>query len=343
MRAIVKTERQYGGVSVVDLPIPDIADDEVLVRVNVASICGSDVHLYKYSVTHHFVNTPIIMGHEYAGVVEKVGPNARGVSPGDFVAIEAVDYCGRCGPCLHGKKHLCKHFAIAGMHRMGGFAEYAVVRAHLLHPLPLDYPMDRASWVEPTSVVVHAVEDRSRISNGDIVLVTGPGPIGLLAAQVAKAKGATVIVAGADSDEEMRLPIARSLGMHTVNLSTTDTASFLRDEFERDSVDWAIECSGASQVVEPLLNLVEKGTGVTFIGLFAHPVEIQTFTGAVRKELDLLTSFSSTWNNYEAAIRLLYDGVISVEGMTTFYDVDRAVEAFEDTVARTVLKPVFRF
>ncbi|MCL6444309.1 MAG: alcohol dehydrogenase catalytic domain-containing protein [Alicyclobacillus sp.] len=260
-------------------------------------ICGSDIHLYKFSETHHFVQTPIVMGHEYAGIVEKVGALVEDFAAGDAVAVEAVDYCGTCALCRRRKWHLCKRFAIAGMHRTGGFSEYAAVKSRLLHRLPNGFAMQRASWVEPVSVAVHAVEDRSSLTVGDLVLVTGPGPIGLLAAQVAREKGANVIVAGVDSDEELRLPLASKLGFHTVNLSRTDLPTWLKQQFGRDSVDWAIEASGASSVVELLLRVTEKGGGITLIGLFAHPVELYSLTEAVRKELKLLASFSSTPDN----------------------------------------------
>jgi L-iditol 2-dehydrogenase len=343
VKAIVKTDRVYGGVKVLDLPVPEIQDDEVLLRVKAASICGSDVHLYRFAPTHHFVQTPIIMGHEYAGVVERVGSKVQGFQPGDRVAAEAVAYCGECRPCKSGKKHLCQSFQIAGMHRAGGFAEYVVVKPHLLHHLPADLHMEHASWVEPTSVVVHAVYDRSRISSDDLVLVTGPGPIGLLAAQVAKVKGATVIVAGVDADEEMRLPMARRLGLHAVNLSKDNLADWLKEYFGRETVDWVVECSGASPVVGQLLGVVEKGSGITFVGLFPKPVQIDDFTTAVRKELDLFTSFSSTPANYEEAMKLLASGEVHVQEMSAPYEVEAAEQAFEDTVARKVLKPVFSF
>lgn len=342
MKAIVKVEKTHGGVKVLDLPVPEPDEHEVLVRIKNASICGSDLHAYHFSPTHHFIQPPVIMGHECSGEVLKVGSQVKDYKPGDRVVIEAIHYCGNCESCRAGRNHICNHFEIRGMHRDGIFAEYTVVEPRFLHKIPDSLSFEQACLVEPASVLTHAVYDRSSIKGGDAELVTGPGPIGLLAAQVARAAGAKPVVAGIDPDEAIRLPIARKLGFPTINWSRDSIAGKLQEYFGRKTVHAVIECSGSSSVFQQSMEIVAKGGSITLVGLFAKRVEANLSIG-VRKEISIFASFASDWTNFERAIALLDKGLVKIEDMVAGYEPDNAIQAFEDAIAKKVAKPVFCF
>ncbi|MCM3716397.1 zinc-dependent alcohol dehydrogenase [Halalkalibacter oceani] len=342
MKAVVKTERTHGGVQVLDVPTPTIGENEVLVKIKNASICGSDVHAYHFAPTHHFIQPPVIMGHECSGEVAEVGAQVKDFKPGDRVVIEAINYCGKCESCLRGNRHICNEFQIRGMHRDGIFAEYVAVPPADLHKIPDSLSFEKACLVEPTSVLTHAVLDRSNIRAGDLVLVTGPGPIGILAAQMVKAVGAEPVVVGIDSDEEIRLPIARELGCQTINVSQQSITDALQELYGRQTVHAVLECSGASPIFQTTLDVVAKGGSITLIGLFAKPVEAN-LSIAVRKEITIYTSFASTWFDFERAIKMLDQGLIQTDKLVAYYDPEDAVQAFEDAIAKKVPKPVFRF
>jgi L-iditol 2-dehydrogenase len=342
MKAIVKVERTHGGVKVMDVDIPAVSEDQVLVKIQNASLCGSDVHAYHFAPTHHFIQPPVIMGHECSGEVVKVGSAVAGYKPGDRVVIEAIEYCGTCEPCRKGRPHICNQFHVRGMHIDGIFAEYVAVSPHYLHKIPDSLSFEKACLVEPTSVLTHAVLDRSDIRAGDLVLVTGPGPIGLLAAEVVKTVGAEPLVVGVDSDKEVRLPIARKLGYHTINVSRQPIEEAIRSHYGRNTVHAAVECSGASPVFQTCLDVVAKGGSITLVGLFAQMVEANLST-AVRKEITVYASYASNWHNFERAIQLLDQGLVRTEELVAYYEPEHAIQAFEDAIARKVAKPVFRF
>ncbi|MEB3103799.1 zinc-dependent alcohol dehydrogenase [Ferviditalea candida] len=342
MKAIVKKEKKFGGIEVTEVPIPDMDHDEVLVRMHHASICGSDIHAYHYAPTHHFIEPPVIMGHEGSGHVEKVGSSVTGFRPGDRVVIEAIQYCGVCESCMKGKRHICNRFQIRGMHRDGVFSEYVAVKAPYLHKFPESLSYAQASLVEPVSVLTHAVLDRSAIGAGDVVLITGPGPIGILGAQMVKIAGAEPVVVGVEADEAVRMPISRSLGIKTINADRESIPEFLIKHYNRETVHAVVECSGAPSAFRTALDLVVKGGNITLVGLFAKLVEAN-LSNAVRKEISIHTSFSSDWENFERAIKLLDRGLFQIDPLVAHYRPDDAIQAFEDAIAKKVPKPMFDF
>jgi L-iditol 2-dehydrogenase len=342
MKAIMKVERKRGGIRVADVAPPIPKEDEVLVRIRNASICGSDLHAYQFSPTHHYLQPPVIMGHECAGEVMEVGSAVTDYRPGDRVVIEATVYCGACKSCLQGKYNICDNLQIRGMHRNGFFTEQVAVKPNYLHKIPDTLSFEKACLVEPLAVSTYAVLDRSDIISGDLVLVTGPGPIGLLAAQVVKVMGAEPVVAGIDSDEEVRLPVARKLGFQTINISRQNIPGALSKMFGRETVHSVLECSGASSIVQTSLEVVAKGGSITLVGLFSKPVKAD-LTIAVRKEISITASCVYDWVNFERSIKLLAQGKIHTENLVSYYKPDHAVEAFEDAIAKKVSKPVFSF
>src|SRR5919199_1629658 len=216
----MKVAPQPGALELREVPRPTPREGEVIVEVAGASICGSDLHMAEWHPMARWMKTPVILGHEFGGVVAEVGRGVADFQPGDKVAAESVIWCGRCPPCRAGKTHICLERRLFGIHEPGGIAEAVAWPQRLLHRLPSSLPPDQAALVEPTTVAVHAVMLQPP-GPGDVVLVTGPGPIGLLAGLVARAAGARVLVAGTPADTSARLPAAARLGLEPLDPTQT--------------------------------------------------------------------------------------------------------------------------
>ncbi len=204
MKAVVKKQRGEGFVELMDVPEPMIGDTDVLVQVNAAGICGSDL-----MILHDFFpgyNVPVILGHEFAGIAKEVGSGVTRISPGERVVCETHAYvCNQCTYCKTGLYNLCMTRKGFGYGLDGAFAKYVKVREPIIHHLPDSIVLDDAAALEPLAVVVNALTKNAKISLGDSVLISGPGPIGLLALQVAKLSGAKKVTVVGTEHSRKRL------------------------------------------------------------------------------------------------------------------------------------------
>src|SRR5918912_753059 len=201
MQAVIKAAAREGAIVVQEMERPRPGPGQVLIEIGAASVCGSDLPIWHWAPAFHpILKPPRILGHEFAGRIVELGPDVAGWAVGDRVISESILGCGACPRCRQGRANICDNFEVRGVHRDGGMAEYAVAEQRLLHRLPDSLPFERAALVEPLSVATHAVLARSGIQAGDRALVLGPGPIGQLVAQVARAaldsvvKGGTVVL-----------------------------------------------------------------------------------------------------------------------------------------------------
>ncbi|MFZ4452767.1 zinc-dependent alcohol dehydrogenase [Salibacterium aidingense] len=342
MKAIRKVKRKYGGIAIENVPPPSPTDEEVLIKIKTASICGSDLHAYTYSPTHHYITTPVTMGHECAGEIIEAGSQVKDYRIGDRVVVEAILYCGTCSSCMEGNTHLCDEFEVRGMKRDGVFTEQIAIHPKYLHKIPDDLPFDQACLTEPLAVAAHAAIDNSRISPGDLVLITGPGPIGMLASYITKAMGAVPIISGISSDEEVRLPLLRKSGFHTINSEKEDIRFVLHHYFDTNHVDVVLECSGTSQVIQPSLGVLRKGGTLTLVGLYSKIAQVD-LTQAVRKEITIRSSCAYEWKNFEQSLKLLDSNTLDIDNIIAHYSAEDAEQAFEDAVNKKVPKPIFQF
>ena len=219
MTGLVQYALQPQAVELRELPVPELGEEDVLLRVGAVSVCGSDVHQY-HNKQSWAVNVPVVLGHEFGGTVARVGARVRGFKEGDRVVSEtAASICGQCVYCRTGEYNLCPQRAGFGYGTHGAMAEFVRVPARCLHHIPDSLPFERAALTEPCCVGYNAVVVKSRVRPGDVVVVLGPGPIGLIAAEMARISGAgTLIVAGMSQDAP-RLAAARALGVtHAVDL-----------------------------------------------------------------------------------------------------------------------------
>jgi L-iditol 2-dehydrogenase len=338
MRAVVKTATGPGALELreVDRPTPDRG--QVLLAVRAAALCGTDVHIAHGSIP---VPVPLILGHELAGVVAEVGAGVIGVAVGQPVTTETdASFCGVCAFCRAGDQHLCPSRKAIGTSSPGGLADFVAIPASGVHPLPDGVDFVAGALTEPLAVAVRAVVERGAIEAGDEVVVIGPGTIGLLVAQVAMSRGATVAVAGLDRHEE-RFRLARELGVpRTVAL---DMATSLDEIFGgRDGlgVDVVIECSGASEAVNAGLRLLRKSGRMILVAFTpgrAVPMDLDL---VVQRELAVVASRGKRPSCFRIALNLLETGRVRTLPLVSHrFQIDGYAEAFE-TAGRSGTKVV---
>lgn len=334
MLALRKLAKRPGAIGVVELERPTPGPGEVLLRVAACGICGSDLHAYNEDPGYEWVKVPVTLGHEFAGTVEAVGPGVTDWSPGMRAAIIAIQYCGACPACRRGQTALCEQRRGQGLSLDGGMAEFSLVTSQFLVPLPPEMDLVTGALVEPLSVAVHTVVERSVIAPGDLAVVTGPGIIGLLCALVARLRGARVIVGGAPADRAFRLPVAEQLGFETIVAGERPLAELLPRP-----ADSVIEASGSSAALAGVLGAVRRGGSITVVGMYAQPVN-WFMTTAVRDELTIRCSYASAYPDYQRAVELLSAGLIPVESLIRRYPLREGQQAFADAVGKRVMKPL---
>ena len=310
MRALLLSE--YKKLSVVDMPLPSIADDEVLVRVQACGVCGSDIHGYDGSTGRRI--PPLVMGHEAAGVIERAGRRVDGFAAGDRVTFDSMVSCGACDFCRRGQINLCDNRMVLGVscgdyRRHGAFAEYVSVPARILYKLPENLPFERAALTEAVSIAVHAV-NRHVPAADETAVVVGAGMIGLLAIQVLRVKGVRTIVA-VDVDER-KLELARRMGAaHALNATAVDVTAAVNNLTGGRGVDAAFEVAGIGDTVATAVRSVRKGGIVVLIGNLSPAVGLP-LQWVVTREISVLGSCGSNGEIPEC-IDLLARGAIDVD------------------------------
>jgi L-iditol 2-dehydrogenase len=299
---------QYGleplEVELREVPVPEIGESDVLLQVGAVSVCGSDVH--QFHATHSWpVNIPVVLGHEFCGTVAAVGTDVRGVREGDRVASEtAAVICGTCLMCRTGRYNLCPTRKGFGYGVNGAMASYVKVPARCLHALPDSLPFDLACLAEPHAVAYQSMCVNTTIRPGDVVLVLGPGPIGLLCARMAALSGAHPLIVAGLSGDAVRLETATALGAtHIVNIQEQSLEEVVRG-LDPLGADVVCDASGASRPLEVALQLVKPDGQVTKVGWSPDHVPVD-MNPLVQKNVRLQGSFSHNYPVWERVIHLL--------------------------------------
>jgi threonine 3-dehydrogenase len=338
MRALAKT-RPEPGAELIRRPIPTPGPGEVLLHMEAASICGTDIHLVKWDPwAADILKPPTILGHELGGRVVATGAGVTRVREGDLVGVESHIVCWECRQCRAGEMHLCHDLKVIGAHVDGGFAEYVVIpEANAIESNGMDPAV--AALQEPMGNAVHAafvepIEGRS-------VAVTGCGPIGLLSVAIAKASGATWVVA--TDVEEYRLEIARSMGADlALDARQPDTPQRIVDATGGDGVDVVLEMSGSQPALEQALEFVTRGGRISLLGIFASPVEVHLSDLVIQKGLRLYGVYGrriyETWERTQALLR---SGAVDPTPLITHrFDLADWEEAFDLVASRHAGKVV---
>lgn len=330
MRGVMKTGRGAGLVEVRELPEPSPGPGEVLIQVAAAAICGSDLHIYRDA---HPYWPPVVLGHEFAGTVRAVGEGVTGYAPGDLVVSEtSTGSCGMCFLCRSGNRHICADKRAPGIGRHGAFADCVVMPTALLHRIPDGLALDEAALAEPAAIAVHATIERAAVRAGETVVITGPGPIGLLCLQVARASGAgKIIVGGAPADVALRLPVAAETGADiVVNVAEEDLVDRVMAATGGVGADVAIETSGAASAVEMLPLLVRRLGRICAVGVTGRPAVSFPWDKAIFGGVEVQFSFSSRHTSWVTALRLLAGGQVRARPLLTMsVPLERWQEAFE--------------
>jgi len=338
--AIVKVAKGHGNIEIREIPKPQIQDDEVLIEIKAAGLCGSDLHHYEVGDQ---TAIPVVLGHEFSGSVLEMGRKVKGWKVGDRIVSEThAHICGECSLCKTGAYHLCKERKGFGSGVNGAFTQYLAVPACLLHRIPdgLSYP--EAAVLQPVADIVHAVVVNSKVEAGHTVAVLGPGPMGLLTAEVARAIGAgQVIVAGLDEDQK-RLEIAHAIGAdHTINISKENLFERVMELTDGHGANVVFEASGSKAALVDGLKIMAKKGQMTIIGVPRQPVEIDP-RALQAAEQTIKGSVMSTWPDYEQAIRLAKTGRLKLQPLIT--DVLPMIEwkkGFDLALAKKACKVVF--
>ena len=339
MKAFVKTGHEPGEAGVRDVPLAGPGPGEASLRVASCGICGSDLHAFRSDAGFEWVTTPVTLGHEFSGVVEEIGPDVTRVSPGDRVVAVAIQGCGSCEFCLAGSTQLCPDRVAVGLSRDGGMAEYAVMPEEHLVPVPEGLDIAVAALGEPLSVSVHAVDVRAGIEPGQKVVVSGPGPIGILCGMVARIRGADVLLTGIGQDAEARLPAAERVGLRTANLSEKPLEVHLQDSFGDHGPDVWIESSGSVRALGSALESVRSGGTVVVVGIYADEMPFSPTT-AVRRELSVLFSYSCNYADYQTSLDLLGNGALDPGPLLSKYPLEDALGAFEEVGRGRAVKAI---
>jgi len=287
-----------------DVAIPEIGDGEVLLRVGAVSVCGSDVH-QAYNTHSWPVNVPVVLGHEFGGTVAKAGGGVGHVREGDRVVCEtAAEVCGECAPCRAGRYNLCPHRKGFGYGIDGAMAPYVRVPGRCLHRIPDSLPFELACLAEPHAVAYNAMCVNSTIRPADLVVVLGPGPIGLLCARMAALAGADPLIVAGRAADATRLETAMRLGAtHAVNVERDNLEEIVRD-LNPLGADLVCDATGASRPLETALRLARPGGQITKVGWSPDLVAID-INPLVQKNLHLQGSFSHNYPVWERVVRLL--------------------------------------
>lgn len=307
MRALQKWDQGTEGTGIRDVATPEAVPGEVVIRVQAAALCASDVHLYRDEFP---CTLPLVLGHEFTGVVSELGDGVVNVSAGDaVVAVNNPDACGVCPACRDGYPNVCPEKRAIGFKRDGCFAEYVRVPASLLHKVPDGISPAAAALAEPLAVSVHAVEDRCGIRESDTVVVLGPGAIGLLEAQVARAEGAArVIVAGADADTDLRLARAAELGFEVCNVQREDLVERVMAVTGGFGADVVVEASGAPPAIVMGIRLLRRAGRMVVSGITGKAEITVPWDAMVSKAVSARFAYSSRPRNWETGLRYLAEG-----------------------------------
>ncbi|WP_285817813.1 L-threonine 3-dehydrogenase [Echinimonas agarilytica] len=264
MKALAKLKSEPG-IWMTEVPIPEVGHNDLLIKIHKTAICGTDLHIYKWDEwSQNTIPVPMVVGHEYAGEVVAMGQEVAGFSVGDRVSGEGHITCGHCRNCRAGRRHLCRNTYGVGVNRAGAFAEYLVIPAYNAFKLPDDVSDDLASIFDPFGNAVHTALSFDLV--GEDVLITGAGPIGIMAAAVARHCGARYVVI--TDVNQYRLDLALAMGAtRAVNIGEQALDDVMTDLGMTEGFDVGMEMSGVPSAFSDMLDKMNHGGKIALLGI----------------------------------------------------------------------------
>lgn len=342
MKALVRKSLEAEQFFYEEVPKPHYKSDEALVRIKAVGVCGTDYHMWTGGVA---TEVPVIVGHEFCGIVEEVGADVVSVKPGDKIVSRLnVGVCGTCRPCLTGNPHMCVHRQCPGFKKDGAYAEYISIEGKQLIKLGDSVSFEEGAVVEPMAIVAHALLERTKVEPEDVVVVFGPGPIGLIAAQMAGIYGAgKVIVVGTNVDEAIRMPLAEKFGAHLVlNAQTQDIEAEIMKHTGGKGADLVVEASGAEPAINTGLKILRRQGRMCVLGLPSRPQNSIAWLTAAEKSLNIIFNYSSSPWSWNIVTSMLNRGIIDAKSLITHsYPLSEYKEMFDRIRQGEVVKGVF--
>ena len=322
-------------------PTPKAQPGTVVIKNYACGVCGTDVHIYHGESGSAEVHPPVVLGHEYAGVVAEVGAGVEDLKIGDNVTVDPNIYCGTCGACRNGKKQLCSHMEAVGVTMDGGFAEYSVVPAAQALRLEPDVPLEYGAMSEPLACCIHGI-DRAEIKVGDTVCVVGGGAIGLLIVQLARLSGAAKVVLS--EPNAVRREKALQLGADLCIDPLMDGSTEQLLEFTGgEGADIVIECAGNHAAVESAFRFAKRGATIL---LFSVPAVSATYAvplfDVYQKELTIRGTFVNP-DTHQRAVALINSGRIQIAPIITHtFSLEELPEAIAAQMGAEAIKVIVK-
>jgi 2-desacetyl-2-hydroxyethyl bacteriochlorophyllide A dehydrogenase len=334
LKALLKTKKGKGYLEIEDVPIPEINDNEILIKVYYSGICGTDIHIFTDQFPIYY--PPVILGHEFSGEIVNIGEKITPWKVGERVVAECQSLvCGKCRYCRTGHPEACSSKRSPGWGINGSFAEYIKMPSWLLHKIPDNVSYKEAALTEPAAVCSQAIYSRSKLETGDFVVVLGSGPIGIIIAKMAIIGGASkVLITGIDQDEQYRLLLARNMGINnTVNVNKVNLEEIVSELSNGLGADLVVEATGVESAINQAFEIVRKLGKITFVGIPGqNKSNIKWLTGSF-KALDVSFSFSSQYQDWVRVLKLFENRSLDLTKLITHeFELDNWKIAFEKAI-----------
>ena len=337
MKALVKKFPEKG-LWFEDVPEPSVGTNDVKIKIHKTAICGTDLHIYNWDEwSQQTIQTPRVIGHEYVGEIVEMGANVRNLNIGDLVSGEGHIVCGKCRNCLAGKGHLCKETVGVGVNRDGAFAEYLVIPQENVRKCEEGIPEEMYSIFDPFGNAVHTALSFNLV--GEDVLITGAGPIGIMAAAVCKFAGARHVVITDINDT--RLELAKKLGIeYTVNTMKEDLSRIKKELYIKEGFDIGLEMSGSEIAFNTMIDNMVNGGRIALLGILKKDAKIDwgkiIFNGLIIKGI-YGREMSETWYKMSAMLQ----GGLDISNIIThrldIRDYEQGFEAMNSGTAGKVI------
>lgn len=349
MKALLLFEKKDGSTELRDVPRPEAEPGDVIIKVKAAAICGADIEFYRAKLTS-ILEPPVILGHEFCGVVDEVGKNVTDWKPGDRVVSENTGYvCGKCVSCLSGRYLLCPERKGIGYSMNGGFAEYVRIPEQILqrmpdclHSLPDSVSFHEGAIIEPSANAYKAVNQEAELLAGDTVAIFGPGPIGLFSLQMSKIGGASSVALFGIYGDDKRLEKGESLGANVIAFADKDDPKeIIHSKISPEGVDIVIDAAGGEKVVADIAEIIRPGGRIVRIAWGNRP-QIIDLDPLVRKAVLFRGHFGYDYISWRNVLRLAEKGMIKYGPMISkVFNLDQWKQAFQMVEKKEVIKAIF--
>ncbi len=343
MKALVK-ERPEPGLSLLDIPVPEIRrGDDVLFKVDCCAICVGETKVYdwnEWAATDKTLQLPTVLGHEVAATVIEVGREVTQFRPGDRITVDPLIHCGHCSICRKGYTNMCLEREIYGKRR-GAFAEYALLPERVICKLPDRLSLEEGALLENLGIAVHAVEVEPH-DPGDVAVVIGCGPIGIMAGQTLAAAGVSVVMTDLNPG---RLAAAREFGgaQAVVDVSREDPVALVKEMTDGRGADFVLEAAATAPALEQAFDLVRPVGTIVTIGTFNGPVSFNPFFRMTRREIKLVSTMGRTWETWRRMVQLIEADKLNLKPfISRVLPLEAYREGFELVKANGVMKVLLR-